>query len=218
MTREDVFYIDRLRIDEVKHLNKCLTERTISVNCKRFIATVYSLRSSRQFTRQRFASSWKEGRGGYQTWGVGTKITFIVNSIKFVWTNWYELVQNGGTQLTIRGRGTTWSAVCKTTHQWKLGNFEDVDEKCAIKRAPPPRKLIGFNSLVYSERLSVFSSWTNNKGVCNMIRTRPSFHSLPFGYYLNQHTWNLKDKLSRPFRENGEKTLAFTFKMADNRL
>ncbi len=27
-----------------------------------------------------------------------------------------------------------------------------------------------------------FSSGTNNKGVCNMIRTRPSFHSLSFGY------------------------------------
>ncbi len=32
----------------------------------------------------------------------------------------------------------------------------------------------------------MFSSGTNNNGVCDMIRTRPSFHSLSFGYYLPQ--------------------------------
>ncbi len=34
---------------------------------------------------------------------------------------------------------------------------------------------------IHLEGLSMFSSGTN-KGVCNMIHTRPSFHSLSFGY------------------------------------
>ncbi len=37
------------------------------------------------------------------------------------------------------------------------------------------------------QSLFVLSSGTNDKGVCNMIRTSPSFHSLYLGINLNQH-------------------------------
>ncbi len=41
---------------------------------------------------------------------------------------------------------------------------------------------IYFCNIMVVQRLSVFSSGTNNKGVYNMICTHPSFHSLSFGY------------------------------------
>ena len=65
----------------------------------------------------------------------------------------------------------------------------------------------------------MFSSGTN--GVCDMIRTRPSFHSLSFWYlpppaHIKLNIWGM---LSRPFTENVEKTLAFPSKwrIIDNR-
>ncbi len=66
----------------------------------------------------------------------------------------------------------------------------------------------------------MFSSRTNNKGVCNMICTHPSFLSLSFGYLLQQHTLNLRD-LSLSFTETDEKTFAFSswrrWRINDNR-
>ncbi len=57
------------------------------------------------------------------------------------------------------------------------------------------------------QRLFMSSRGTNNKGVCNVIRTHPSFHSLSFGY-LPQPAHIMK-QVTRPFTENVEKSLAF---------
>ena len=66
-------------------------------------------------------------------------------------------------------------------------------------------------------RLFVFSSGTNNKGDCNMIRTRPSFFktSLSFGY-LPQPSHINETSCQGHSQKNVERT-SFPFKMADNR-
>ncbi len=65
----------------------------------------------------------------------------------------------------------------------------------------------------------MFLSGTNNKGVCNMFRIRPSFHSLSFGYLPQPAHMNFLDKLSKTFGENGENTLVLPsrWRIIDNR-
>ncbi len=60
----------------------------------------------------------------------------------------------------------------------------------------------------------MFSSGTNNKGICNMIRIRPNFHSLSFGHLPQPAHIKLMRQVVRASHhvviENVEMTLAFT--------
>ncbi len=67
--------------------------------------------------------------------------------------------------------------------------------------------------------LFVFSRGTNNKGVCNMIRTRPSVYSLPFMYLRQPVHIKLMKQVVKTIHRNVEKSLAFPsrWRIIDNK-
>ena len=66
------------------------------------------------------------------------------------------------------------------------------------------------------EVIRVFK-WTNNKGVCNMIHTRTSFHSLSCGYLPQPTHMKFIKQVIKAIQRKWWKDLRFPFKMADYR-